>query len=62
MNSDNVLSIFILVFGLGFFLFVIWIIQKGDEDRWKRKMIELHETRMAQLFKLNHGDSNPKDK
>lgn len=32
-----------MVFGLGFFLYVIWLVQNAEERRYQRKMAELRE-------------------
>lgn len=37
------MEIAFMIFGLGFFLYVIWIVQKSDEARYLRELNDRHD-------------------
>lgn len=37
------MEMFFLLLGLGFFLYVMWIIERADEKRYDRKLNEMRE-------------------
>lgn len=43
MDMETVFSMFFMLFGLGFFIFVVWKIEKSEDDRYQRRLNEARE-------------------
>lgn len=43
MDQETVFSMFFMLFGLAFFIYVIWKVEQSDDTRYQRRLDEARE-------------------
>lgn len=62
MEETLALDLIFMVFGLGFFLFVILIITRDSREAWERRLMGAREFGFKVVNQIKEPPSKPKDK